>query len=173
MSAPGSDALTWAARPRSAGVQRAADARGFTLIELMVVVALIAIASAVASLSLRDPSSTQLEREGARLAALLEAARVEARAAGIAVSWVPGSAEKPGFRFVGLPATLSLPTQWLDDGVRAEVRGEQGPARAALLGPEPVIGQQRIVLQLASQRLTLATDGLGPFTRVDDDASSP
>lgn len=138
----------------------------------MVVVALIAVASAVTVLSLRDPSSTQLEREGARLAALLEAARVEARAAGIAVSWVPGTAENSGFRFVGLPATLALPTQWLDSGVRAEVRAEQGPARAAVLGPEPVIGPQRIVLQLDSQRLTLATDGLGPFTRVDDDASS-
>ena len=42
---------------------------GFTLIELMIVVALIAIASAVASLALRDPAATRLEHEAARLAA--------------------------------------------------------------------------------------------------------
>ena len=61
---------------------------GFTLIELLIVVALIAIASAVASLALRDPASTQLEQEAARLSALLEAARAEARASGLPVRWV-------------------------------------------------------------------------------------
>ena len=54
--------------------------RGFTLIELLVVVALIAIASGVASLSLRDGTASRLEHEGQRLAALLESARAEARA---------------------------------------------------------------------------------------------
>ena len=52
-------------------------ARGFTLIELMVVVALIAIAAGVVSLSLNDPADAHLEREAARLSALLEAARTE------------------------------------------------------------------------------------------------
>jgi general secretion pathway protein H len=161
MSVPGNDALG----ARSAGV----GARGFTLIELMIVVALIAIASAVAVVALRDPSSTQLEREGARLAALLESARVEARTAGVAVLWVPGASGE-GFRFVGLPAALALPTRWLDGEVTAEIRSEQGAAKAAVLGPEPVIGAQRITLRLASRSLTLATDGMGPFTRADDDA---
>ncbi|MEQ1808012.1 MAG: prepilin-type N-terminal cleavage/methylation domain-containing protein, partial [Burkholderiaceae bacterium] len=64
-------------------------ARGFTLIELLIVVVLIAVASAVASLALRDPAATQLEHEAARLAALFEAARAEARASGIAVIWEP------------------------------------------------------------------------------------
>jgi len=32
-----------------------------------------------------------------------------------------------------------------------------------LLGPEPLIGAQTIVLHLDEQTLTLATDGLGPF----------
>jgi prepilin-type N-terminal cleavage/methylation domain-containing protein len=45
---------------------------GFTLIELMIVVALIAIATAVASLALRDPAAAKLENEAARLVALLE-----------------------------------------------------------------------------------------------------
>jgi general secretion pathway protein H len=56
-------------------------ASGFTLIELLLVVVLIAVASAVASLSLRDPAATRLDQEAARLVALLESARTEARAA--------------------------------------------------------------------------------------------
>ena len=36
-------------------------------------------------------------------------------------------------------------------------------SRFALLGPEPVIGPQRILLRLENQRLDLVTDGLGPF----------
>ena len=141
--------------------------RGFTLIELLVVVAIIAIASAAVTLSLRDPSEARLEREGLRLAALLEAARAEARASGLAVRWVPkaeGDGVRPGFRFVGLPPQQTPPTTWLDEGVSAEVFAGRGSLPAAVLGPEPVIGPQRIVLSLQSQQLTLATDGLGPFT---------
>ncbi len=135
--------------------------RGFTLIELMVVVALIAIASAAATLALRDPSATQLEREAARLAALLESARAEARASGLAVRWEPRPAEADaaGFRFIGLPPSTKLPQRWLAGGVSAEVVG----ARAVVLGPEPMIGAQRIVLSLEDRRLALATDGLGAF----------
>ena len=42
---------------------------------------------------------------------------------------------------------------------RAEVIG----AKSVQLGPEPLIGAQRIVLRLDDRRLVLATDGLGPF----------
>ena len=141
--------------------------RGFTLIELMVVVALIAIASAVVSLALRDPASTRLEHEGARLVALLEAARTEARAAGLTASWEPRAEQEgvEGFRFIGLPPATQMPTRWLVPGVSADVPG----ARAVKLGPEPLIGAQRIVLRLEEQSLTLTTDGLGPFV-VDTDA---
>jgi general secretion pathway protein H len=137
-------------------------APGFTLIELMVVVALIAIASAVASLALRDPASTRLDHEGARLVALLEAARTEARAAGLSASWEPRSGEEgvEGFRFVGFPPSSDLPKRWLAEGVTAEVEG----ARAVQLGPEPLIPPQRIVLHLDEKSLTLTTDGLGPFS---------
>lgn len=141
---------------------------GFTLIELMMVVVLIAVASAVVSLALRDPAATQLDQEGARLVALLEAARTEARASGLSVSWAPqtGADGVASFRFVGLPASIGLPANWLASGVSAEVTG----ARAVLLGPEPLIGNQHIVLRLNEQQLTLTTDGLGPFV-VDAEAA--
>jgi general secretion pathway protein H len=139
---------------------------GFTLIELMVVIALIAVASAVVSLSLRDPSTSQLEHEGARLVALLEGARTEARGAGLTASWEPRSGQEgvDGFRFVGLPPNNGLPTHWLESGVTAEVIG----ARAVVLGPEPLIGAQRIVLHLEDRSLVLETDGLGPFIVASD-----
>lgn len=145
-------------------------ASGFTLIELMVVVALIAIASAVTSLALRDPAATQLEQEGARLVALLEAARTEARASGLSASWQPLVAEDgtSEFRFKGLPPSVDEPTHWLASGVTASIPG----ARAVLLGPEPMIGAQRIVLHLDDKTLTLRTDGLGPFV-VDGDLPTP
>ena len=134
---------------------------GFTLIELLVVITLIAIASSVISLALRDPAATRLEQEAARLAALLESARAEARASGLAARWEPRAeqADAPGFRFIGLPDSTERPSRWLGEGVSAEVVG----ARAVVLGPEPLIGRQRIVLRLDTQRLVLDTDGLGPF----------
>ena len=134
--------------------------RGFTLIELLMVLAMLAVASGLVSLALRDGSASRLEREGERLSALLEAARAEARASGLAVHWhpLPGNGEAH-FRFAGLPARLGLPNRWLDDHVHAEIVG----AAQVPLGPEPMIGAQRIVLHLGSERLEVHSDGLAPF----------
>jgi general secretion pathway protein H len=138
------------------------------------VVALVAVVSAVATLALRDPASARLDQEAARLSALLESARAEARSLGLAVTWRPqppadGSVSGDDFRFDGLPATEPMPTHWLSPGVVAEVVG----APVLVLGPEPMIGAQRVVLRLDDQQLALATDGLGPFVVVaaDGDAS--
>jgi general secretion pathway protein H len=142
--------------------------RGFTLVELLVVLVLIGIAVGVASLALRDPSAAKLEQEAARLAALLEAGRAEARALGLPVRFELGSADPTQqFRFVGLPPELKLPQHWLDPEVRAEIPG----ARALILGPEPLIGPQRIVLSLGEQQVVLATDGLSAFAVVGDSAA--
>lgn len=146
--------------------RRPPRAGGFTMVELLVVIALIAIAAGAVGLALRDGGAGRLEREGARLAALLEAARVEARASGLPVSFElapPNAADGANFRFVGLPPSSQLPERWLDDEVGAEIVG----ARALLLGPEPLLPAQRIVLRLGDQRLVLATDGLSPFAPVD------
>jgi general secretion pathway protein H len=145
--------------------------RGFTLIELLVVVAIVAIASAVASLALRDGDAARLDEEAVRLVALLEGARAEARASGLAARWepaAPGGELTEGFRFAGLAGTEALPTHWLHEGVSAEVLG----ARAVLLGPEPLIGAQRVRLKLARRSLLIATDGLAPFVVTGDDAGA-
>jgi general secretion pathway protein H len=149
-------------------------ARGFTLIELMVVMLIVGIASAVISVALPDRAQARLDEEAERLAALLEAARSEARASGIAVRWELASADATDgahFRFPGLPPSNSLPRRWLAEGVSAEVVG----ARALILGPEPILPAQRVVLRLDDRRVVLGSDGLAPFAAVSADgaAASP
>ena len=120
------------------------------MIEVMVVVALIAIAAGVVSLSLRDGSADRLEREAARLSALLESARAEARASALPVRWLltPESSEH-AFRFVGLPPSRKMPTQWLDSGVVARFDDN---LTSLALGPEALIGAQGVQLQRAAGR---------------------
>lgn len=135
--------------------------RGFTLLELMVVIAVIAIGSAVAGLALRDRGASALAREADRLAALLESARAQSRAAGVPVQW---RATASGFAWDGLPPSAQpLPTHWLDARTRA-----LGNA-ALLLGPDPIIGAQAVLLAREGadgqppQSVQIATDGLRPF----------
>ena len=137
---------------------------GFTLIELLLVLMLIAMVSGLAGLALRDGGESRLEREAVRLAALLEAGRAEARASGVAVRFEltpPGS--EMAFRFVGLAPDTLPAGHWLDPEMQARIEG----ARALRLGPEPLIGAQRIVLWLGERQLVLATDGLAPFAVAD------
>jgi general secretion pathway protein H len=146
--------------------------RGFTLIELLVVLVLVAIGASVVSLALRDGTATRLEEEGARLAALLEGARAESRAAGVPVVWVPGDSEerpglsfeatgerRDGFRFVGLPVSVHMPRHWLEPRVSAQIVG----GKSLVLGPDAIVPPQRVVLSLDDRRIEIATDGLAPF----------
>ena len=131
------------------------------MIELMVVVAMIAIAAGIVSLTLRDDAATRLEREAVRLATLLESARTEARIAGLAVHWrlTPESGEHP-FRFIGLPPAQQRPTQWLDESVVAQIDGGRP---TLVLGPEPLLDAQQVTLRLGERSITIATDGVHPF----------
>jgi general secretion pathway protein H len=102
---------------------------------------------------LPDLSTTQLER-GRAAGRHSESARASTR--------VSGPARQPtaeGFRFVGLPEKLELPTHWLHERVSSEIIG----ARAVNLGPEPLIGSQRIVVRIDERSIAVTTDGLAPF----------
>jgi general secretion pathway protein H len=136
---------------------------GFTLLELLVVVAIVAMASAGVGLAMRDTSQVQLERDGQRLAALLESARARSRVTGVPVRW---QAREAGFRFEGLLAT-DLPEQWLDQDTRVAGTAAEPAGAILLLGPEPIIGPQEVVLISRSQpgkSVRLATDGVRPFS---------
>lgn len=137
----------------------------------MVVLFIMAMATAAVSLALRDSSQTRLEREGQRLAALLEAARARSRTSGVPVRWRP-TAE--GFVFEGLPADNSpdsLPERWLNPDTQAV------SARPLLLGPEPIIGAQSVELASLGQdggaRLRVVSDGVRPFAVRPLDVAAP
>jgi general secretion pathway protein H len=140
--------------PTSAAGNKKATARGFTLLELLVVVAIVAMASAGVTLALRDSSQTRLERDAQRLAALLESGRAQSRATGVPVRWTALPAG--GFRFDGVPPG-ALPDRWLADDTTV-----LGTA-TLLLGPEPLIGRQAVTLSSQGQTMRIGTDGLRPF----------
>ena len=139
---------------------------GFTLLELLVVVALIAVATAGVSLSLRDSAQSALQRDAERLAVLLETGRAQARANGLPVVWrTQDNSANPvqSFVFEGLPPP-GLPKNWLTDTTRARA------GSAITLGPEPLIEPQAVALSTAQsatqspgQTLWVVTDGLRPF----------
>ena len=146
----------------SAAGSRSPASAGFTLLELLVVMAIVAIGSAGIGLALRDNTQVQLEREGQRLAALLDAARARSRASGVAVRW---RVQPEGFRFDGL-ATGELIERWLDADTRVATEAGDSSAPVLLLGPEPVLTPQSVLLISKSQthqRVRVASDGVRPF----------
>jgi len=152
--------------------------QGLTLLELLVVLAIIGFAVAGVSLSLRDNSQTQIEREAQRLVAVLEAARAQSRTSGMALVWQP-TAEG----FVIRPALAANPTQtnnsaitsspnnaanqisartekWLALGTQAvvsnaaQLTNNTAPANLVVLGPEPILAPARITLRVAMANST-------------------
>jgi general secretion pathway protein H len=147
---------------------------GLTLLELLVVLAIIGFVVAGVSLSLRDSSQTQLEREAQRLVAVLEAARAQSRTSGVALVW---QASPEGF--VIRPALASNPAQgnntaitsapsnaanpiaartenWLAVGTQAVTSraatssNNASPPNLVVLGPEPILAPSRITLSAAA-----------------------
>ncbi len=148
--------------------------QGLTLLELLVVLAIIGFAMAGVSLSLRDSSQTQIEREAQRLVAVLDAARAQSRTSGVALIW---QATPEGF--VIRPALAYNPSQgnntaitsapspaanliaartetWLTAGTQATISTATAsannitPANLVVLGPEPILTPVRITLSAAA-----------------------
>ena len=145
-------------RTSAAGSKLSRTARGVTLLELLVVVTLMALASAGAALAMRDSPQHRLDLEAQQLITWLEAARAQARTRGLVVRW---HAVPQGHALEGLPpdALPALALRWRDPSTR--VLG--GPL---VLGPEPLISAQTLVMQHAEQpavQVRIGTDGVRPF----------
>ena len=137
----------------------AGNARGFTLLELLLVVALVAIVSAGVSFSLRDSGQAKLEMQGQQLAAVLDAARAQSRMLGVPVRWRPTD---NGYQLEGLPSPNNT-AQWKDKGTLARSAQADG---SVLLGPEPLIAAQTIRLwntETPELQIRIRTDGVRPF----------
>lgn len=149
--------------------------QGFTLLELLVVLAVMALALGAAALALRDPAQVALAQDGQRLATWLESGRATARASGQTVRWRPTD---KGFELAGGPQ-IQAPKRWLDDRTRVlavSVAGlpvAPGPAATPaatqagswplVLGPEPILPEQTVLLGLAGHQVRVASDGVAPF----------
>lgn len=161
------------------------SAQGFTLIELVVVLFILAVASAVAVMSLRSSDSQLLLQSAEQLAAVLDSARASARAQSSAVIW---TCDPSGItlRGAGSDASQSKHINW--QSARASCNPEQG-----VLGADPLIRAQSIWVYQApvqstvtalgnsatgaeqldanttprelSDSVQIFSDGLGPFKR--------
>ena len=129
---------------------------GFTLLELLVVLAIIASASAAVVLSMRDSPQTRLQAEAERVIAVLEASRADARASNTAMRW---HADDLGFQVHTLPAD-GPPVHnmaWLH-------KGTQASPVDVLISAEPVQARSRLTLSHDSgARLSIGTDGAAAF----------
>jgi len=155
--------------------------RGLTLLELLVVLAIIGFAMAGVSLAMRDSRQTQLEREAQRLNAQLEAARAQSRTSGVALIW---RTTADGYAITSAVTGSGLATRqemWLNPNTQAQVNTRAAnPGNVVVLGPEPIITPASITLSVspepgstvnsaqmqqlpALQQLRIATDGLRPF----------
>ena len=148
---------------------------GFTLVELLVAIGVLAVAASVVALSVRGAGERRLEHESARLAALFGIAHSEARISGRALVW---EADLQGYRFRLLEQGLA--PDWRDEALRArrwpfEVHHLEG-ARI-VFGREPLLEPAAVMLGTAEGDARLALDALGrlSFSRCENGrcAASP
>lgn len=141
-----------------------ARARGFTLLEVLVVVAIAAVLS-VTFATLASPSdAATAEKEARRLALLLELAFAESRASGRALAWRP---EPGGYSFwrrdddgdwVALPADGPYRRRTFPSGIALR-SGE-----AVVLHPYGFAAPMEVTIAAGSRRLVVQGGVLGRFT---------
>ncbi|MBO1113440.1 type II secretion system minor pseudopilin GspH [Bordetella petrii] len=152
---------------------RGISERGFTLIEMLVVVAIIAIAASMVSLSVASSSERSLRADAERLVDAFAVAQSEARSDGRAIQW---RADERGWSFErrGRPARLSAqddgpqtPDRFTNDQVlhaqawsAPPVSLRRAPDRPVVFGTEWIADP--LVLELASR---------GDSVRIERDAA--
>ncbi len=167
-------------RVRGVGIKRVGcePYRGFTLIEILVVMVLIAIVVSVATVRFQRDDRQILRDEALRLAALLNHARDEAITTGVALAW---RADETGYRFMRrgasrewedlsaddilrartLPAPIQLVRVEVDDpGNAARAKGTTSAERSPIVVFLPSAANRsfRVVIELNGTRMRLRAD---------------
>ena len=139
--------------------------QGFTLIELMVVLVIIGIASAAISLTIKPDPLHLLRKDAERLSQLLQVAQAEARADGRPITW---RADAKGFRFnrrsddgsgvdtFARDAQLR-PRQWKSTPMQVNIE----PRQTLVLDAEWINPPLRVVLSDGQHNLSLQRDATG------------
>jgi len=155
-------------------------ARGFSLIEVLVVLMVVASTMALAALSLGNLRGRGLDLEAQRLNARLGAASEEARLDGRTIRF---ELDDRGYRFYRLqlgrwsliqddvllqPRSWDQFTQWYP-ATDAPDQGQYTPARTGgqsfelLIGHEPIASPWVLLLSRGAQRIRLVSDGVRPL----------
>jgi general secretion pathway protein H len=132
---------------------------GFTLIEMLVVIAMLGIAVAVVALSVPSSDARLVRDEVARLGALFRIAQDEARITGRALVW---EADVTGYRFRQLGDEAAA--DWNDEILRPrtwpfEVRHIEGGR--ILFSREPLLEPATLRIATAEREARLELDALG------------
>ncbi|MFN3356900.1 MAG: type II secretion system minor pseudopilin GspH [Pseudomonas sp.] len=139
--------------------------KGFTLIELMVVLVIIGIASAAISLTIKPDPLHLLRKDAERLSQLLQVAQAEARADGRPITW---RADAKGFGFNRRsdrgPGTETFqddtqlrPRLWESTPMQISIE----PRQTLVLDAEWISPPVRVVLSDGQHSLSLQRDAAG------------
>ncbi|MCS6810326.1 MAG: GspH/FimT family pseudopilin [Tepidimonas sp.] len=136
-----------------------AASRGLTLLELLVVLAIVGVVSAALWTSWYTGADRRLDRQAETLQSQIEAVRIQARLRGQAVEW---AWDEQGWSWRGLPseALPELPRRqtWLLPATAVHLEPTQAQLR---LGPEPMGPPWRLELHHGAQRRALVFAGWG------------
>lgn len=146
-------------------------ARGFTLIEMLVVMMIIGIVTTVVALSTGRNQRSDLQEEAQRLAVMLESASDEAQVRSIPIAWQPVdggyvfSESTAGGRWRVLDDDPLKPYQWRAGvtGVAIRYTGSSQTIRRLVFGNESMEAPVTIVLSAGESRLNVVGNGIGNF----------
>jgi general secretion pathway protein H len=144
-------------------------ARGFTLVEVLVVVVIIALLVSVVAVKIAPDARQSLREEAMQLAAVLAHARDEAIVTGVPLAWQGAGS---GYRFVRRAADRTWQPLDRDPALRARdlapgvnlaavetTASGDGPVPVIVLAPAGLSEPFRITLALGPHRVRVSSDG--------------